>query len=471
MPRSPEWKKVEKLIEEAKFEEARQAVAAIREQAQKADNGEDWTEALIKEVQLTSAQHGYETSVRFLREQSWPQDLLSQATLELFYAQSLMTYLSQYSWEINKREKVESKGTVDLKSWTKEQIYLEAQKAYARLWPIRAQLGEQPVRALAPLLTPNDYPDGIRGTLRDALGYLWVELLANTQAWTPAQSNEVFRLDLKKLLATDGSDREIKLEDPAPHPIEKLVAVLADLERWHGQSGHTEAALEARLVRIERLHGAFTDRGDRALLRTQLEEVLGKHRSVAWWAKGQAQLARMVQQDEGDQVRAHALAAQGHSQLPDTVGGRRCLSIAREIEQPHFAMSGVLVDAAQKRSIQVRHKNLRTLYFRAYPYDLKQRIGTATDYNLLPAYREMRELLEIDIAAAECPEGNEKRSGSWMSTAHDVPREGRGRPTVRLTSCTSTCERARIASARFPPIAASPPSASANRMPTRKIID
>ena len=246
MPRSPEWKKVEKLIEEAKFEEARQAVAAIREQAQKADNGEDWTEALIKEVQLTSAQHGYETSVRFLREQSWPQDLLSQATLELFYAQSLMTYLSQYSWEINKREKVESKGTVDLKSWTKEQIYLEAQKAYARLWPIRAQLGEQPVRALAPLLTPNDYPDGIRGTLRDALGYLWVELLANTQAWTPAQSNEVFRLDLKKLLATDGSDREIKLEDPAPHPIEKLVAVLADLERWHGQSGHTEAALEAQ---------------------------------------------------------------------------------------------------------------------------------------------------------------------------------------------------------------------------------
>lgn len=394
MPRSSSWSKVDKLIEEAKFEEARQLVVTIREEARKSDNGEDWTEALIKEVQLMTAQHGVESAVRFLREQSWPQDLLSQAALELFYARALTNYLAQYSWEISKREKVESKGTVDLKSWTKEQIFLEAQKAYSRLWPQRAQLAEQPVRALAPFVTPNDYPENIRGTLRDALSYLAVELLANTQGWTPAQSNEVFRLDLKQLIARDGTSGEIKLDDPALHPLEKLVGVLADLESWHAQSGHREAALEARLVRIERLRSSFSDKSDHALLRGQLEQVLGKHRDVAWWAEGQAQLARAVQQDEADLVRAHELAAQGHSAYPNSVGGRRCLTIAREIEQPHFMMSGVLVDGPDKRSLQIRHKNLRTLYLRAYHYDLKQRIGSSTDYNLLPAYREMREMLK-----------------------------------------------------------------------------
>lgn len=393
MARSSQWSQVDKLIEEAKFEEAQKLVVKIREQAQKSDNGEEWTEALIKEVQFMTAQHGYESAVRFLREQSWPQDFLSQTSLELFFAQSLMNYLSAYSWEISKREKVESKGAIDLKSWTKEQIYLEAQKAYGRLWAMREQLGDQRVAVLAPLVSPNNYPESIRGTLRDTLSYLAVALFANTQGWTPAQSNDVFRLDLKRLLSPDAKAHDLKLDDPAAHPVEKLVAVLIDLERWHAQGTRREASLEARLELIERLHESFTDKADRALLRAHLEEVLNKHRDLPWWAKGQAQLAQMVRNGEGDLVHARELALTGYNAFPSTVGGKRCLNIVRAIEQPHFLLNGVLTDATKKRSIQVRHKSLKALYFRAYAYDLRQHINGSTDYNLLPSYREMKEML------------------------------------------------------------------------------
>jgi hypothetical protein len=110
MPRSKDWSRVSSLIEEQKFEEARGLCSAIRAAAQKSGNSEEWTEAMIKEVQLQIALHGYETAVRLLRTESWPQDSLSQVALELYYAHSLMSYLQAYSWEIGRRERVETRG-------------------------------------------------------------------------------------------------------------------------------------------------------------------------------------------------------------------------------------------------------------------------------------------------------------------------------------------------------------------------
>ena len=46
--------------------------------------------------------------------------------LDLFYAQSLVTYYQAYSWEIDHRERVEATGPIDLKSWTRDQIFDEA---------------------------------------------------------------------------------------------------------------------------------------------------------------------------------------------------------------------------------------------------------------------------------------------------------------------------------------------------------
>ena len=44
----------------------------------------------------------------------------------------------------------------------------------------------------------NNYPDGIRGTLRDALTYSWVQLLGDTNGWRPEHLNEKYRLDVKR---------------------------------------------------------------------------------------------------------------------------------------------------------------------------------------------------------------------------------------------------------------------------------
>jgi len=57
--------------------------------------------------QLEIGLSGFET--RYGLKRSWPR-AHSRTILNLFYAHSLVTYAKAYSWEINKREKVESKN-------------------------------------------------------------------------------------------------------------------------------------------------------------------------------------------------------------------------------------------------------------------------------------------------------------------------------------------------------------------------
>src|SRR5881628_1186100 len=91
-PPAGKWQEVERLVSEQKFEAALQEVEKIRGAAQKAGDTDEWTRALIKEVQLRIGLHGFETAVRFLKDQPWPDSSLNRAALSLFYARSLVTY-------------------------------------------------------------------------------------------------------------------------------------------------------------------------------------------------------------------------------------------------------------------------------------------------------------------------------------------------------------------------------------------
>ncbi|MCJ7642919.1 MAG: hypothetical protein MUP28_00400, partial [Candidatus Aminicenantes bacterium] len=149
---------IDKLVNEQKFEAAAKEAARVREEARRRSDEKTWAWALIKEVQLRTALHGYETAVRFLKEETWPKDPVLQDMLELFFAQSLVTYHSVYSWEINRREHVETKGPVDLKAWTKDQIYREAWSSLMKVWDDRGRLADLKAKDFPDFWSPGDYP-------------------------------------------------------------------------------------------------------------------------------------------------------------------------------------------------------------------------------------------------------------------------------------------------------------------------
>lgn len=390
------WKEVDRLVSEQKFEAASEATAKIRAAARAAGDEATETNALIREVQLRTGLHGFETAVRFLKDEPWPKGALSHATLNLFYAQALVNYEQGYSWEIDQREKVDTKGVVDLKAWTKDQIFAEAARAYVAVWKDREALGREPVWKLAEYVQTNDYPKGVRPTLRDAVSYLFVELLANTRGWRPEQSNDLFRLDLPKLIAGDlKATSSLDLADASLHPLVRIGAVLDDLEAWHAGAGEKEAALEARLERLRRLHASFTESHDRAAIRKDLESRLGSFREVPWWSVGKADLAEFVRETDepGHLVRARKIADEGWKAYPDSIGGQRCRNIVKTIEQPSYELLSMSVDAPGKRSVMVTHKNLAKVHFRAYRFDVEKYLETSNDYNLLPQGDELKKIV------------------------------------------------------------------------------
>jgi uncharacterized protein YfaS (alpha-2-macroglobulin family) len=397
-------KRLDQLVKEEKFEEAAKEASRLREEAKRRGDDAGWAWALIKEVQLRMALHGYETSVRFLKEEPWPKSPVQRDMLDLFFAQSLVTYYEAYSWEINRRERMEAKGPVDLKAWSKEQIFEEAWSALLRVWEDRGRLQENQAKDFPDFWSAGDYPAGIRSTLRDSLVYLMARLLVDTAFWTPSQTNELFLLKLEALSGEPLSEKSAleALKSGPSHPLEKLHAVLGEHELFCRRSGRPEGALEARLERIRALYASFAQNEDRGLIRRRLAEFLPKHRSYPWWAMGQALLAEFTR-DEGAPdtlIQARRLALEGSQAFADSPGGRRCLHLVKSIEAPGFSVEVMRTDAPGKRSIQVSHRNLDRLFFRAYPVDLRGRIRDSRDYNIFPEGRETRAILEKQRPAA-----------------------------------------------------------------------
>src|SRR4051794_9794848 len=84
-PPSASWKQVDALVEQQKAQAALDLATKLRTAAQKRKDDAEWARGLIREVQLRMALHGYETAVRFLREQPWPQSRLPHDLLQLAY--------------------------------------------------------------------------------------------------------------------------------------------------------------------------------------------------------------------------------------------------------------------------------------------------------------------------------------------------------------------------------------------------
>jgi len=250
---------------------------------------------------------------------------------------------------------------------------------------------------LARYIQQNNYPARIRGTLRDAVTYLWVGLLADTSLWSPAKSNDVFRLDATALIAGDPeASAAVELDDPGVHPLQKIGALLDDLEAWHESDDRPEAALETRLERLRRFHAALATTDDRLAIRRHLEGVQERFSSTfGWWSMGQVVLAEFIrsESDPDALVRARAAAIVGRDRHPGSIGGQRCANIAASIEAPSYSLAAMATDGADRRSIQISHRNLAALHFRAYRYDLVDFIEGAEDYNLQPHYREAEEIM------------------------------------------------------------------------------
>ena len=388
-PNLPEWGKVKKLMNEQKYEAAYKELEGLLKKFREQKDFERITHTLMKMVQLRMSLHGYETAVKFLKGQEWPDGLYSQMVLNLYYAYSLINYYNSYSWEINQREKVETGGEVDLKKYTKEDIYNEAQKAYLTVFANREELSAVKVKSFSNYITPNTYPERIRGTLRDAVSYLYVDMLQNSAMWRPDEANGVFTLPLQDML--EEKKVIINLSDKETHSLLKIVYILDDLRSWHKKNGEAEAAFEAFMEKLQILHKSFTNIKDRERIRKALENELKNVEHLEWWTVGMDLLAdfTMAEGTPDSLIRAHKITIDCQKRFPLAIGTKMCLSRQKQIESPSYVLESMSIDGRDKRSLLITYKNIDKIYFRAFKIDFFSLISSARDYYIFPQYKQL----------------------------------------------------------------------------------
>jgi len=309
----------------------------------------------------------------------------------LFYAHSLVSYAEIYSWEIRGRERVASDDEVDLKRWTLEQIVAEANRAFGRVWAERGRWGESSIGELARYIDQNDYP-ARSATLRDAVSYLWVELLADSSLWRPGQANQLYQLDVAALVAGDPArSGALDLADPrstrsprsAPCSTTSGPGTARGRPRRRWRRGSSGCAGCTRRLRAPTTSApcASTCRG---CSRASTAATSGGR-----WARPSSPGCCRGEDAADSLVRARQEALAGAERHPDSIGGQRCRHLVAAIEAPSFSLEAMALDGAHRHSIRVTHRNLDALHFRAYAFDLADTVTGAKDYNLLPGYREV----------------------------------------------------------------------------------
>ena len=102
------WAEIDRLIREQKLEQAATRIEALRAAAEQRGDTAAWTRALVRATEVRIALGGFETAVRQLKDARWPPGVLARTGLDLSFAHALTSYLENSSWEINRRERVET---------------------------------------------------------------------------------------------------------------------------------------------------------------------------------------------------------------------------------------------------------------------------------------------------------------------------------------------------------------------------
>jgi len=359
-PPATSWTEVEAALDEQRLADALKGIEALEARARRSGDEAGLARSLVRATQVRIALGGYETAAEALLAADWPAAGLPRVEVELQAAHALRAYLDAYRWEIASREIVAGDAAAPLREWTLETIAERITALYDDAEGERDALGAIPPSALE-TLEPNDYPDGVRPTARDAVTYLFASHLADSGLWPPGTVGRLATRSVEALL-------EPPPEVPAAHPLVRAAGLLVGLEGWHRGRGELAAALEARIERHGLVRAALESPSRRREVRERLGASLTPYENDPWWSMARARLASMVREEARPEALTEArdLATAGERRHPGSPGAAACRALRQELEAPSYALEAMRVDAPGRRSVAVRHRNLPRLYLRAH---------------------------------------------------------------------------------------------------------
>ena len=208
------------------------------------------------------------------------------------------------------------------------------------------------------------------------------------------RTTSYYTLAVDRLIEGEAGEKgaDATLADPAAHPLEKLAAVLGDLERWHQEAAapkppRSPPRASRRPLRQPRRRTGSNE--IRATLEKALDALGDGH---PWWSRGMHSLAEWVRGLDEPQalVKAREIALRGAAETPRQ-HRRQALPPPRRGDRAAQLLAGGDVERRARQALHPGHpQEPAEALVRAYAYDLDARLKSARDYNLCRRGRRSR---------------------------------------------------------------------------------
>ena len=400
--RDARWKRVEDAISKRL---PRTALDELNPIIPEAIADKAWAEAakaLIRKVDLQAELEGNKPEDKITRMEAELRAAPPEISpiLHTILAHWYWTYFQQNRWRFMNRTREGQASGNDLSTWDLSRIFQEVNSQFQTALNAPAQLRAIPISTYDALLPKGTVPDRCRPTLYD---FVANEALSFYTAGEQAGARPEDALEISSdsdILAPLEAFLAWKPEaKDQQSPILKAIRLYQDLLRFHAQDAEPSARMDADIARL--VFAKNVAYGESKLARFEM----GMERLATQY--GDAELASMAfyywaqsLQEENKLAEARSLALRGQRAHPKSLGARLCGNLVAEIEAKSAEVETERVWAGVPTDIEVRYRNVSTVFFRAVPATFDEFLARSGFSAQFPNDQELAALLRSTPALA-----------------------------------------------------------------------
>ncbi|MBN2131582.1 MAG: hypothetical protein JW741_18940 [Sedimentisphaerales bacterium] len=332
-----------------------------------------------------------------------------EPVMETILAHWYWRYFQQNRWRFMNRTATAEPPGEDITTWDLPRIMAEIDEHFTLALAADDDLKAIPIEQWDDLLEKGSVPDSYRPTLYDFLAFEALSFYSSGEQ-AGAQPQDTFEIMADSpIFAPVG---EFLLWDPQTTDTDsaklKAIRLYQALLSFHQDDSDKSAFIDADLHRLTFGYNQALGPEKADLYAAALERFVSQWADHEIAAQAIHEWARVVY-NQGDYVRARALASQGWETYPNSVGAAMCYNLIQQIEG---RSASILTERVWNRplpDIVVTYRNVTRVFFRAVPFDVEEAIQPRWQH---VNSTELDTLLDIEPAlqwSAELPPTSDYR--------------------------------------------------------------
>ncbi len=335
------------------------------------------TKAICLKIALEGRIQGYDVAgmIVGLQDEIAQTPEAMKPVMETVLAHWYWRYFQENRWRFMQRTQTAEPAGEDFTTWDLARILAEIDDHFTQALAAAEDLKAIPIEDWDDLLEKGTMPDSYRPTLYDFLAYeaLSFYCAGEQGAMLPEDTFEIMADSL--IFAPIA---EFVAWEPAVPPEMEAVALKAirlyqKLLSFHLDDADRTAFAHTDLYRLVFGYNQAIGPDKEALYTAALERFVGDWAGHEIAAQGLYEWAR-VEYTQDNYVHAHALATQGWTTYPTSVGGALCYNLIQDIEAKSASIKTERVWNDPLPDIAVTYRNVTRVFFRAVPLKLEDAI-------------------------------------------------------------------------------------------------